>query len=309
MSISEFAFPRHGGLPLLMLCCLTAIACGDRHAYESVRVRVIDGETGKPITNTEVRVRSGDWRLQGDSATTDDQGYAEVRRGIGRSQAIYAVPAGYLPSAGHFPAQDKGHDVDVLVFKPPTPITGIRVPAKFRGVFAVHNGELSETRRPRPASPKGQREFYTPLNPAGVTKILPPPRLMQSQPYEAAIHCGEFDDGTPLRFENPIASTGTSGEYLSGLPDLRDRVPPRPDGVALFELGLRIGQGNLFARLYFVGTRAEAEAEQQKLVADSVERTPNNQLPPGKYAFTPRPLSIDQLEVGTQLTPRQPPPP
>jgi hypothetical protein len=277
--------------------CFTVAAIGARLSTPTkvLTVRVLDGDTTHPIARAAIYVEAEALGASGDNAWTNEHGIGRVR--TGKTNRISVRAAGYLPRTGVFPAGVDGIDVDAIVYKLPAPIAGVMVPVDFRGAFVVQPTIVSAPSETRPLPTGGRREFYTPLNLSGPTKLIPPPHLSDRQPYRIEVHCAAFADGRPLRFENPI------GQHLTGLPDLRDRVPPAADGIALYDLGWQFGESGNSGRLFFVGTAADAATEQQRRITAASQRD-SFPVPRAHKTFEPRPLSIDTLPVGTQLSPR-----
>ena len=306
-------------LPALILAALflTAAGCGWNVNYDRVNVRVIDGDTGRPVSHASVSAPRGSWGATGDRDTADADGRATLRvaRHVGRG--VEADPAGYLSSVNY---RGGVGEVTILVYRPPRPLAGITIPAGYRGILRIGTRDGGPAAMPQPPDPGppwlgGKREFYTKADVSGLTDVAPPPRLTPFQGL-AEPWIARFDDGTPLRYENPIARSGTSGQYLNGLPDIRDLVPPRDDGVALFHLGGRYNyrppspeEANYYRfvgegwGVYFVGTRDAAAAEQRRLVEGATPLDSRRPDAPG-YTFRPDPLDIDALEVGVHMTPR-----
>jgi hypothetical protein len=185
---------------------------------------------------------------------------------------FYADADGYLP--GHTwtgKVSYQGAQVVLELYRPPEPLSGLTIPVEYRGIVrvrAVKPASSSATWKP------GQREFHTPINIDGITELQSLPIPRGHGRYGASVSFARFDDGTPLRYAYLMAATGTSGEYLYQLPDLRERVPPRGDGVALFNLG-SYAEGELPLNAYqvfHVGTETQAAAAQRELLQGA---TPN----------------------------------
>ena len=284
--------------------------------YGRVSVQVIDGDTGRPVPNAEVFTPPGQWGAKGDSATADAAGRATLRIAKYVGGDIDARSRGYLVSASS--GEAGARDVKVHIYRRPMPLAGLTVPTDFRGPLRVGSvaGEAALPSPPPPGPPwlDGKRTFYTVADVKGITRIAPPPKLTQVQ-AGAEVFLARFDDGTALRYENPTARTGWSGENVFALPDVRNLAPPRDDGVALFKLGSRydirppttreaiyyryVGEGY---GVYFVGTLDEAAIEQQRLLTGAMPE-PKGRAQVVGYTFRPEPLEIDKLEVGTQLSP------
>ena len=302
---------------LLLLAAPMTGGCWPVNDYERVDVRVIDGDTGRPVAGADVTANPGPWGAKSDIATADAAGRANVRATEGLGFGITSYTPGYLTGTTRFDRDPATGQVIVPIYRPPKPLAGVTVPAGFRGPFRVKLWESNDP-QPEPLEPTppwldGKREFYTPADAGGLTRLTPPPELTH-QPYDTQLYLARFADGTPLRYENPTAHTGSSGEFVYGLPDIRDLFPPRADGVALYHLGRRWDFGppptsrpdrfftGRHESIYFVGTRDAASAEQRRLVAGAVE-LPRQRTEATGYAFKPEPLDIDPLPVGTELTP------
>ena len=308
---------------LIPLCCAAA-ACGSgcfgAVTYDRVGVVVIDGDTGRAVPHADVYTPHGQWGAKPDSAVADAAGRATLREARYLGGGIEAAPDGYLRSATGSADRTGAEEVTVYVYRPPNPLAGLVIPTGFRGLLQVRpervDGRTAQPEPPPPGPPwlGGRREFLVVADVDGVTAVLPPPKLARSQ-AGATMYLARFDDGTPLRYENPTARAGWSGEHVYGLPDVRDLVPPHDDGVALFHLGSRfdfrppttreaiyrhtMGEGY---GIYLVGTRDEAAAEQQRLLGGALPH-PRRGAKVAGYSFRPEPLDIDLVEVGTQLSP------
>jgi hypothetical protein len=277
--------------------------------YDDYDVLVLDGDTGKPISKARVRGPHSGWGGSRDSGLTDKNGRERLRvaRHIEKPE-FTAYADGYLWGdlfTGTVSRNDK--DVTIELYRPPAPLTGITVPKDFRGVVRVRVGRGNDPWPTHSTWQPGQREFYAPIEVTGVTVLLASPIPRDIKRYGAGVSIARFDDGTPLRYENPIAGQGWAGEHLFGLPDIRDLVPPRPDGVALFHLGSKAeGPGPPYNgyEMYFIGTEQEAAVVQQGQVRGSTPLVPEKSPAAGQYTFTSRPLSISELPVGTELSPR-----
>lgn len=276
--------------------------------YDDYNVQVIDGDTGEPISSAQVYTPPGEWGARGSAARTNAEGQARLRMARHVGGGFYADADGYLPGdffTGRVSAKDS--DVTLELYRPPAPLTGITVPKEYRGVVKVRVEERGDSWPAHSTWAPGQREFYTPIDGDGITVLIASPIPRGIERHGTGLAVARFDDGTPLRYENPIAAQGWAGEHLYGLPDIRDMVPPRTDGVALFNLGHKAeGPGPPFNgyQLYFVGTQDEAAAMQQEEMRGSVPLVPDKSPAAGQYTFKPRPLSIDKLPVGTELSPR-----
>jgi hypothetical protein len=278
--------------------------------YADYNVLVLDGDTRQPIASAIVWTppRQGAF---GAESRTDSHGRARIRMPSYIGSGLYADAAGYLPGrtwTGTVSHSDT--DITLELYRPPEPVCGLTVPVDYRGIVRVKLG----SDKPAPIATDwtpGQREFYTPVNVNGITELLAPPFPRGQTRYGAAVSFARWDDGTPLRFENPISGSGWSGEYLFQLPDLRERVPPRADGVALYKLGFYT-EGAFAPPLkghavYFVGTQPQAAAAQQELLRGATPEVPGTPVPVGQYLFKPLPLDTTHLPVGAQLSPRQHP--
>ncbi len=288
-------------VPLFCSGCFTLIglSAGFTTDYDHREVLLLDGDTGQPIPNATVWTPKGEWGAWGDEARTDRNGRARLRvaRYVGRG--FYADAPGYLPGSSYTGIVTPNHtDITLELYRPPAPMTGISVPVGFRGSFRVDTANTYG--RWHDWSP-GQREFYTPINVNGVTKVLASP-IPQGRPwYVASVQLAKFDDGTPVRFENPIGRSGWSGEFVHAYPDLRDRVPPRCDGVALYDLGLRTEGGTpplTGYEIFYVGTLQDAAEKQEELIRSATPTVPAGAPKAGEYYFRPNPLTIDGLPTG-----------
>lgn len=319
---------RREALTIVTLC---AVLVGGCHTYDRWDVLVIDSDTRQPIPGARAYTPPGEWGATGDDARTDSGGRARLRVVRHVSGGIFAAAPNYLPSLDAQPYDDGPSDgpVTVGLYACPAPLAGLTIPVDFRGVLRVKDG--AEPKRVMNSGIllwgdgqvylRGQREFYTPIQTEGLTTLRAPPLIYEGQPYYTRVYAAQWADGAPLRFENPTASTGWSGENVYGVHDIRDRVPPRPDGVALFHLGGRMDvmTGPEAERLravpggpthpveqhqvYFVGTRDQAAAVQAELVAGS---TPieQGQLT-SEYNFRALRLALSaNAEAGRELSPR-----
>jgi hypothetical protein len=311
---------------LVMICALGGCARGPTPEsgaanadYSLVDFLVVDGETGKPIKGAKIH-SPGQWGTSTRGGTTDARGHARLWAATWVSDP-WAEADGYLTAPSCGPPNER-RSIRFALFHPPEPLAGLSIPSGFRGVLRVSDA-LEQPRPPEqlPAPwPRGQREFYTRVvevngsgtGNGGITRLQAPPKLYDGHPYDPCVYVAQFDDGTALRFENPIARTGWDGENIYNLPNIRDRVPPRADGVALFQLGARsdfaAGRRAANYALYFVGTLDQAAAEQQRLIAGAIPRSqlaPATTLPAGGYEFSPTPLSAAGFPQSTELSPRQ----
>lgn len=278
--------------------------------YEHYNVLVLDGDTAEPIKKARVRGPYTGGAMSRDSGWTDSKGRIRLRASCHSENPKFTAEAeGYLWGELYTGTVSRnGKDVTIELYRPPAPLIGITIPNGFRGVIEV---QFAGGNTPWPTHrtwTPGQREFYTPIEIDGVTVLLasPIPRGIERE-GAGGVWIVRFDDGTPLRYENPISGQGWAGEYLFGLPDIRNMVPPRTDGVAFFNLGFKAeGPGPPFNgyQMYFVGTKDEAATTQQAEIRGSVPLLPGKSPVAGQYTFKARPLSIDELPVGTQLSPR-----
>jgi hypothetical protein len=308
----------------VMICALGGCARGPTPEpgaanadYTRVDFLVVDGETGKPIKGARIH-SPGQWGTSTQGGTTDARGHARVWAATWVSDP-WAEADGYLTAPSCGPPNER-RSIRFALFRPPEPLAGLSIPSGFRGVVRVSIAPAPRPPEEVPAPwPRGQREFYTRVldvngggGSGGITRLQAPPKLYDGQPYDPCVYVAQFDDGTALRFENPIARTGWDGENIYSLPNIRDRVPPRADGVALFQLGARsdfaAGRRAANYAVYFVGTLAQAAVEQQQLIAGAIPRSqlaPATTLPAGGYEFNPAPLSAAGLPQSIQLSPRQ----
>lgn len=278
-----------------------AVGCGAVD-YDRVAVRVIDGDTGRPVPHARVVAPTGQWGARGQTVIADGDGRANIRVARYVGGGVRAEPAGYLPSVNYRNGPSGTGDVVARVFRPPEPIAGLTVPDDFRGELWVQEGAKVATQPADLPLLNGRREFYTATDRHALTRLAAPPALYDAQPYPAIVYCARFADGRRLRFANPTASLGFSGSPVAGLPDLRDDVPPAADGVALFDLGTWIGSpGN--ARIFFVGTATDAAAAQQRWLDRDGGPTTRPAL--HSTGFRAAPLSIDAMPVNAEIAPRR----
>lgn len=234
------------------LLLIPALAVSDVHAKatapkQAMDFRVVDGETSRPVAGATVDVSNDfDWgtpyRARGQ---TGADGWVRVPGVI-----LHPPPTAtaYAPGYMRSPAPrrpEAGVETELVIYREPRAVTGLIVPAGYRGVLLVDVTSAD----PVPEFIPGRRVFWTraAADPKVPTRLVPPPPQLNGggrsvQTAEAAC----FDDGTTL----PVAAGAA-----------------RRPGVALWWLGT--GRSFPMVRLLFVGTYEEARRAAADLSADA----------------------------------------
>jgi hypothetical protein len=287
---------------VIVVASIASVGCVHTD-YVSPWVVVFDGESRQPIKDAYIHTPAS-WGASTSGGSTNAAGRAKVR--MAKWVGYPWVDAnGYLASIYLQPPEER-QEIRVPLFRSPLPLAGLRIPKNFRGMLRVKEG--AEPQPPAEISWRnGQREFYTRVVIDGVTTLQAPPKLSQNQYYFSRVFVAQFDDGSDLRFENPTEATGWSGENVYFLPDIRDRVSPRADGVALFKLGVRFNSsipGGGAVTVYFVGTSQAAREAQEELIRRAITSPTTKARNDQDYEFKAAALSVDKLESSWQMSPR-----
>jgi hypothetical protein len=305
---------------------MTSLAAGCGHVvdrivksganYDPWDFYIIDGDDGSPIAGVQVDAVAD---LADDaSGRTDRRGRVRLAVPTGVCEGVYATKDGYMPSPSLHPDWEtlpRDKPIVIPLFREPPPRVGMILPADFRGLFRVREYSQTsfETERPtttQPAPTRGRREFLITIDPTRVNELRRPPTMsdhgrhlttyetrrrdgapgkFQLDPTDILIY--RFSDGTPLRLENPTMPVSNDLVFLTGV---RELIPPRADGVAIFRLGVvyeGVGGGATTNTVYFVGTLEQATAAQRTLTSQAAT------APSKSKTFRAIPLTIADLST------------